>query len=129
MSKHKEDISSLIEEAKQMIKTIETEELETLRQALSGDRGEDQKRIAVEGVSLISLLLSKNADYGGSAWKSPLLAPGMTAREAIQCRMSDKIERFRNLIQQEGRAEIEESIEDTISDLTGYGILWMGAPV
>jgi len=122
-------MSDPIKETQRLNAEIEEQELDILRQALNGDRGEDQQRIASQGVALISLLLSKNADYGSSAWKSPLLAPGMTPREAIQCRMSDKIERFRNLIGQKGKPEIEEPLEDTISDLTGYGILWMGAPI
>jgi hypothetical protein len=45
---------------------------------------DDQQRIAECGLELTALLLRKNADYGGSAWQAPLLAPGMTPREAIR---------------------------------------------
>lgn len=102
------------------------EDLDLLRQAVNGERGEDQKRIAEQGVQLITLLLRKNSDYGSSAWKSPLLAPHVSPREAIQCRMSDKVQRFVQL--QSRPAEVAESMEDTVRDWTGYGVLWLGAP-
>jgi hypothetical protein len=105
---------------------ISSEELNTIRQALNGDRGEDQRRIAQQGMALIGLLLRKNSDYGSSAWQPPILAPDMSPREAIQCRMSDKIQRFIQL--QSKAAEVEESLEDTVRDWTGYGVLWLGAP-
>lgn len=105
---------------------INPQELDLLRQALSGDRGEDQQRIAREGIALVGLLLRKNSDYGSSAWQPPILAPDMSPREAIQCRMSDKIQRFIQL--QSRQAEVEESLEDTVRDWTGYGLLWLGAP-
>ena len=105
---------------------INPQELDLLRQALNGDRGEDQQRIAREGMALVGLLLRKNSDYGSSAWRPPILAPDMTPREAIQCRMSDKIQRFIQL--QNKAAEVEESLEDTVRDWTGYGVLWLGAP-
>jgi len=104
-----------------------TEALDRIREAHNGQHGHDQKRIAEQGLKLIALLLRKNADYGGSAWQAPLLAPGMTPREAIQCRMSDKIQRLQKLL--DGTtAQVNETIEDTIQDLSGYGILWLGAP-
>ena len=65
-------------------------DLDRIRQAINGDHGPDQRRIALHGLDLVSLLLRKNADYGGSAWQTPLLAPGMTPREAIQCRMPER---------------------------------------
>lgn len=108
------------------MKPIESAELDLLRQALNGDRGEDQQRIAQQGIELVTLLLRKNSDYGSSAWQPPLLAPDMSPREAIQCRMSDKIQRFIQL--QSKSAEVAESIEDTVRDWTGYGLLWLGAP-
>lgn len=105
---------------------INSQELDLLRQALNGDRGEGQRRIAQQGVELVGLLLRKNSDYGSSAWQPPILAPDMSPREAIQCRMSDKIQRF---IQLQGKAaEVDESLEDTVRDWTGYGLLWLGAP-
>jgi hypothetical protein len=104
-----------------------TETLNRIREAHNGEHGLDQKRIAEQGLKLVALLLRKNADYGGSAWQTPLLAPGMTPREAIQCRMSDKIQRLQKLL--DGTtAQVSEAIEDTVQDLSGYGILWLGAP-
>ncbi len=102
--------------------------LDHIRQALNGDRGPDQQRIATIGLDIVSLLLRKNSDYGGSAWAVPVLAPSQRPREAIQCRMSDKIARLNTLLGGE-TAQVQESIEDTMKDLTGYGILWLGAPV
>ena len=100
---------------------------ERIRQAVNGDHGEDQRRLAEQGMQLVALLLAKNADYGGSAWQLPTLAPGLSPREAIQCRMSDKIQRLQTLLS--GTApEVLESAEDTMRDLAGYCILWLGAP-
>ena len=100
---------------------------ERVRQAINGDHGEDQRRIAEEGMQLVSLLLCKNTDYGGSAWQIPILAPGLTPREAIQCRMSDKIHRLKTLLS--GTVpEVMESTEDTMRDLAGYCVLWLGVP-
>lgn len=100
--------------------------LDRIREANSGLRGSDQQRICDAGLSVVDLLLRKNSDYGGSAWQVPVLAPTLTPRQAIQCRMSDKIQRLQTLLS--GRqAEVAESIEDTMRDLAGYAILWLGA--
>ena len=100
---------------------------ERIRQAVNGDHGEDQRRLAEQGMQLVALLLAKNADYGGSAWQIPTLAPVLSPREAIQCRMSDKIQRLQTLLS--GTApEVLESTADTMRDLAGYCILWLGAP-
>lgn len=105
---------------------VENEMLERLRTALKGDRGEDQQRIAEAGVSIIDTLLRKNHDYGNSAWTPPVLAPGVDIRSAIFCRMSDKVQRIAQL-QKSGKAEVAESLDDSVRDLVGYGILWIGA--
>ncbi len=99
-----------------------------VRQALNGDHNSDQRVIAEQSMDLIALLLQKNSDYGGSAWQVPTLAPGLSPREALQCRMSDKIQRLQQLLSGEP-AEIAESIDDTMRDLAGYCILWIGAPL
>lgn len=101
--------------------------LDRIRQALHGQCGDDQRRIAEAGLRVVDLLLQKNADYGGSAWQVPILAPHLTPRQAIQCRMSDKVQRLHTLLSGQ-HAEVAESIEDTMQDLSGYGILWLGAP-
>lgn len=69
-------------------------------------------------------LLAKNADYGDSATKAPHLAPNTPAREAIEVRLSDKISRWRKL-RLAGKAEVKESLEDTVLDTAGYCILWL----
>lgn len=100
--------------------------LDRIREANSGLRGSDQQRICEAGLSVVDLLLRKNADYGGSAWQVPILAPKLTPRQAIQCRMSDKIQRLQTLLSGQ-QAEVAESIEDTMRDMAGYAILWLGA--
>ena len=51
----------------------------------------------------------------------------MTPREAIQCRMSDKVARLRRLLDS-NTEEVAESLADTMVDLAGYCILWLEAP-
>jgi hypothetical protein len=79
----------------------------------------DAQRIAAAGVEVLSMLLRKNRDYGSSAFQEPVLAPGMTPRQAMQCRMSDKVARISTLMSGQ-QAEVDESIRDTMSDLAGY---------
>jgi hypothetical protein len=98
-----------------------------IRQAAAGQHGEDQKRLVTSGLEVVTTLLQKNADYGGSAWQVPILAPQLTPRQAIQCRMSDKVMRLAKLLSGE-QAQVQESIEDTMKDLAGYSILWLGSP-
>jgi len=100
---------------------------ERIRQAAAGQHGEDQKRLVTSGLEVVTTLLQKNSDYGGSAWQVPLLAPQLTPRQAIQCRMSDKVMRLAKLLSGE-QAQVAESIEDTMKDLAGYSILWLGSP-
>lgn len=72
------------------------------------------------------MLLKKNADYGGSAWKVPILAPHLSPGDAIRVRMSDKISR---LIELSGKAgEVNESTLDTLLDLAGYVVLLRALP-
>jgi hypothetical protein len=101
-------------------------DFDRVREAAAGQHGEDQKRLAMCGLEVVTTLLHKNADYGGSAWQVPLLAPQLTPRQAIQCRMSDKVMRLAKLLTGE-QAQVAESIEDTMKDLAGYSILWLGA--
>lgn len=90
-------------------------------------RGSEAQTLATIGVDIVDMLLRKNHDYGCSAWRTPVLAPGMSPRQAIQCRMSDKISRLNTLLSGD-QAQVTESIEDTMRDLAGYAILWLGAP-
>jgi len=98
-----------------------------IREAAAGQHGDDQKRLVTSGLEILDTLLKKNTDYGGSAWHRPLLAPALTCRQAIQCRMSDKVQRLARLLNGHN-PEVSESIEDTMRDLAGYSILWLGAP-
>lgn len=112
---------------KKVITPSQSSQVTLLRQALDGERGEDQKQIATLGLKLITTLLRKNMDYGGSAHKRPVLIPSLTPRQALLVRMSDKIHRLVNLMEK-GSPEVSESIEDTMLDLPGYCILWLTAP-
>lgn len=68
-------------------------------------------------------LLAKNADYGGSAFRAPCFAPGIPVDAAIRVRMSDKWNRYDNLLDKD-RAEVsDETLFDTLYDFIGYGIL------
>lgn len=100
--------------------------IELLQLALDGTRGEDQKRIAEEGIKWIELILKKNMDYGSSAWKEPYLTPLLPAKQAILVRLSDKIERLRSLHNKIG--EVEESYDDTMRDLGAYALLYLTTP-
>ena len=90
-------------------------------------QNESQNRIAEVGLDWITTLLSKNRDYGDSAWKEPVLAPELSIDSAIRVRMSDKIERIRNLLDKEPEV-ITESLEDTVNDLGAYCLLWLARP-
>lgn len=77
--------------------------------------------------NLAELLIAKNRDYGDSAFKSPPLAPCLSATAAILVRMGDKIERLetlaRKLANDDAIAVASEPVEDTIADLAGYCVL------
>lgn len=118
-----------IEKARQDIidhrKAVMTEDMVRVQEALNGKSGDAQQQIAAAGTKVVAMLLRKNRDYGNSAWKVPVLAPGMTPRQAMQCRMSDKVARLSTLLSGQ-QAEVSESVEDTMADLAGYIILWLG---
>lgn len=101
-------------------------ELAEIIEALAGERGRSQQRIAQTGIDWLKMLLRKNSDYGDSAWKRPLLKPTLDPGDAIMVRMTDKIERIAQL--QTKDAEVAESLEDTIRDLGAYCLLWLARP-
>lgn len=71
-------------------------------------------------------LISKNEDYGSSAFQPPVLAPNLEVATAILVRMSDKIERIKNLRQADPEKETHyESLRDTVLDLAGYCVLYL----
>jgi hypothetical protein len=98
-----------------------------LEEALTGNRGADQMAIAQEVVRWGALLLRKNADYGSSAWKSPILAPDCDPGVAIRVRMSDKINRLASLLDRPGEVA-DESLDDTLRDLGAYCLLELARP-
>lgn len=104
------------------------EDFRLVDEAVLGRRGEDQEAIARFGLRVLATLIRKNTDYGSSAWKPPMLCPGMTARQGLQCRLSDKIQRLQTLLASDDPMVVEESVEDTFGDMVGYGILWLACP-
>ena len=77
-------------------------------------------------------LQHKNADYGDSAFKPPLMCFDMSPGSAILVRMSDKINRIitleeRRALNEQFDAGVEfvsgESLADSYLDLAGYALL------
>ena len=98
-----------------------------LEESLTGNRGSDQLAIAQEVVRWGALLLRKNADYGSSVWRSPILAPDCDPGVAIRVRMSDKINRLASLLDRPGEVA-DESLDDTLRDLGAYCLLELARP-
>ena len=82
-----------------------------------------QQRIA----GLASLMLRKGTDYRWSALKAPTLVSGVTAKQAILVRMSDKIKRYEQIVRSGDQSLVDESLEETLMDLVNYGILALSA--
>jgi len=70
-------------------------------------------------LDITELLLEKNISYGSSFSKPPLLG-GLTTKDALYCRMSDKLSRLTN-----NQSYADEGMKDAFTDLAGYIILWM----
>jgi hypothetical protein len=104
------------------------DELTLIARTLNGVNGSDQQRIAEVGIDWIQTLLAKNKDYGGSAWETPCLAPHIDVRDALFCRMSDKVKRIAAL-SSGATPKVNESLEDTVKDLGAYCLLWLARPV
>lgn len=101
--------------------------MDAVRQAMSKPDDDPQKIICTEILLMADLLLRKNADYGCSAWGSPILAPNIRPKDAILVRLSDKVARLNSLMKN-GTAQVAESIEDTVRDMSCYGVLWLTCP-
>lgn len=103
-------------------------DLHLIDEALTGERGEDQRRIAEAGVDFVNTLLRKNRDYGSGAWERPVLAPQFAPRAAILVRMSDKVKRIGQLSGGRSPEVVDEALDDTIKDLGAYALLYLAAP-
>ena len=75
-----------------------------------------REKIERVGAEIISLLISKNADYGDSATSPISVFFFFYPIKSLCARIDDKISR----IKQKG---IYDKTEDTVKDLTGYLIL------
>lgn len=87
----------------------------------------DAFKLAKTTVEVGALLVRKNQDYGSSGMKRPVLMPNLTPRQALLCRMSDKVARIAQLADGSDPQVADEKLEDTIRDLAGYCILWLTA--
>ena len=100
-----------------------------IHNAIENKRGDDQFAIAKTGLGWLDMLLRKNKDYGSSVWKQPVLTPHVDIGTAILVRMSDKIERLQQLLENIAeKPEVEESLRDTMKDLGSYCLLWLANP-
>lgn len=81
-----------------------------------------QDKISEVVKRLRKMLISKNQNYGNSAFCSPILLPHLKPEAALLVRMSDKVARLVSLASGE-KDRVGESIEDTLLDLAGYCIL------
>lgn len=100
---------------------------EIIYSACAGDRGPEQQVIAQQGIAFVAALLRKNADYGSSVWKEPLLVPGLSPGDAILVRMGDKVNRIGRLMNKPPEV-VGESLRDTVADLGAYCLLWLANP-
>lgn len=92
-----------------------------------GDVGlSDREIIALVGLRVVGTLLRKNADYGCSVWKAPVLAPDVDPLKAMLCRTSDKVERIATLSAGVQPQVVGEGLKDSILDNAGYSILMLG---
>ena len=105
----------------------EVRDLNLLGDALDGARGTDQQRIARVVLQWGATILRKNADYGSSVWKTPVLAPRLEAATAILVRMSDKVERLARHFDGYDH-EVGESVANDMGDLGSYCLLWLARP-
>jgi len=67
---------------------------------------------------IITLVKKKNKDYGGSCFQ-------LDAQKSFFLRIFDKTMRLKTLVWDGKRNEIDETVEDTIKDIIGYGLLWL----
>ena len=91
------------------------------------DVSTDVFKLAKTAIKVGALLVRKNQDYGSSGMKRPVLMPNLTPRQALLCRMSDKVARIAQLADGSDPQVTDEKLEDTIKDLAGYCILWLTA--
>lgn len=103
-----------------------TTNVEVFNQAMSGELGDDQKRIASTAMSWLATLIRKNSDEGSAIWDAPSLMPNMTPASAILFRMSDTVSRLMSLSKNSDANP--ESFDDTIQDLAEYCLLYLASP-
>lgn len=83
------------------------------------DTGSFEGQLGQVLAEMEELLLKKNKDYG-SSYDKTVEELGETV---ILIRIMDKFNRLKQLIKSGDAPEVEETIEETLSDLVGYGII------
>jgi len=92
--------------------------MQDILQALLGER-EDQRKIAEMGVQIVSMLLTKNRQYGNAALDPVrVFSSDLPPMAMINVRMDDKLSRIK-------RGAGADDTEDPLFDLIGYGILYL----
>lgn len=91
----------------------------TWEQFLRSEAGETVQEMVTR---LGEVLGDKNHDYGYAVFLKPMLAEDTSIDQAIRVRMGDKIQRLTNL-QSKDTKVTDESINDTLRDLSGYATL------
>lgn len=80
---------------------------------------EIQSEIENTAVNIAKLVERKNNDYGNSFAKTM----DEYGSSAYFIRIEDKLNRLKHLLSSESKALVNESIEDTLSDIIGYTLL------
>lgn len=75
--------------------------------------------IAEKALEIGKLVERKNSDYGNSFAKTM----DEYGSSAYFIRIEDKLNRLKHLLNSESKALVNESIEDTLSDIIGYTLL------
>ena len=98
---------------------VDDEIVESMRKLMDNCPPDNVMKHGEICVELNRLYEKKNRDYGDSFHKT-YLEEGMAM---ARIRLTDKLERFKKLTREGGRAVKDESIRDTLIDLANYAIM------
>ena len=74
-----------------------------------------KERLETITTEITTLLLQKNQDYGGASFDLGLIGN--------MVHLWDKVRRYRNLVEKGAEQANFESLEDTLRDIIGYGMI------
>jgi len=81
-------------------------------------------QIREQCAALERLLLTKNRNYGNSVSEVPRFNKKLTPIDALFVRFSDKLKRLEYLLANPDADDGGESLDDTMRDISGYGVLY-----